>query len=202
MPRTLEGSPGFFGEDFFAQKCPLCGPETAKKESSPFLSLGFGVLFLLRRVLSEGFVQRTPCFVVDVYSLVLGVRFCMVFFMRIREFFLRRFRASGLLFPGSALLLSSSSFFFPLSPLGVGLGFFSLLLCVCPQDLVVLRRQVRHCTWPACCSPSLSFLSARAGSPLPPSLCSFSLFFFLHAHERLRCSGLHARHIDTDSEPT
>ena len=78
------------------------------QESSPFLSLGFGVLFLLRRVFPEGFVQRTPCFVVAEFSLVLGVRFCMVFLILIREFFLRRFRAFGAVVSG----FGSSSFLF------------------------------------------------------------------------------------------
>ena len=64
----------FFGR-FFCPKMPSSRPENGEEKSSPFLSFGFGVLFLLRRVFPEGFVQRAPCFVVAVFSLVLVVRF-------------------------------------------------------------------------------------------------------------------------------
>ena len=123
------------------------------------------------------------------------------------------FGTLGPLFPGPVLLLSSSSFF-PLSSLGVGLGFFSSLLFFAPglQDCRGWRRQVRRCTWHSCCSPFLLSLSARAGSPLPPSLLSLSLSLSslsLSCMQEwntsqsvlpLRCSGLHECHTTTFSE--
>ena len=54
---------------------PFLRPENGDEKSSPFLSLGFGVLFLLRRVFEEGFGQRTPCFVLAVFLCGSGCAF-------------------------------------------------------------------------------------------------------------------------------
>ena len=93
--------------------------------------------------------------------------------MSVREFFFRRF--SGTLGPRffPVLLLSSSSFFFPLSSLGVGLGCSSLLLPLLPPGLPSSKAgPAQH--MPCLFFLFLSFLSAR---PAPLSLVlSFSFF--------------------------
>ena len=98
-----------------------------------------------------------------------------------RKFFgWRGCRGGGLrFFFGSrlSLLLSSSSFFFPLSSLGAGSGFVLSFCALALQDHFVRRRQVRRAT----CHVSLvffCFLSARAGPP-SPSLALFSFSFSL-----------------------
>ena len=71
--------------------------------------------------------------------MVLGVRFCMEFINADQGVFFDVFGTLGPWFPCLFLLLSSSSFFFPLSSLGAGLGslfFSSVFLPTGPQRLV------------------------------------------------------------------
>ena len=173
--RTLEWESGVFWEDFSSQKCPKYWPENGEEKSSPCLRFFFSEFYFCYGTSfpdSEGFGHRTPRFVVDVFSLVTGVRFCMDLFMKIREFFLRFFRDSGAAVFGSVFSFSSSSFFFPLSSLGVGLGSPFFLLFVCWQEDRGLHRQVRRCIcWP------LHFFSPLLSLPWPAPL-SLALFFF------------------------
>ena len=75
------GSPVFFlGGGFLSQKCPFCVPKTAKRKVIPVLGFFWSFIFLMARFYG-GFGQRAPCFVMTVFSLVLGVRFCLVLFM-------------------------------------------------------------------------------------------------------------------------
>ena len=126
-------------------------------------------------------MQRTPCFVVEEFSLVLGVRFCMAFLIRIREFFLRRFRASGAVVSG----FGSSSFLFllllpPFSSWGrLGSLFFSPS-CVLAGPQRLGGRQVRaeHGTWHVFLLFFFSLCPGRLPSPLPCLFLSFSLSIF------------------------
>ena len=102
------GSPGFFG--VFVPKMPFCGPQTARIKVLPVLGFFRSSIFVF---FPEGFGLQAPCCVMAAFSLVLGVRFCMALLIRIRESFLRRFRAFGAVVSGS---VSSSLLFLLLLP--------------------------------------------------------------------------------------
>ena len=109
-----------------------------------------------------------------------GCASCMDFFMRIREFFLRRFRVSGAVVSGSV-----SSLLFLLLPPFFSWGrpgfLFSASLLL-PAGQPWSTQAGPACNMP--CFFSVSFaLSARAGSPLP---CPFS--FSLSLSLSLACT--------------
>ena len=58
--RTLEWESGFFRGGFLGLKTPVFCPENGDKKFSFSEACFFGVRFLLRRVFSESFAQRTP----------------------------------------------------------------------------------------------------------------------------------------------
>ena len=166
-----------------SQKCPLCGPKTAKKKVLPFLALVLEFYFcygaFFRRVLRN----ESPCFVVAVFFVGSGCAFLYGFlYANPGVLSSRRFRVSGAAVSGS---VSSSLLFLLLLPPFFswgrpGFSFLSFFLSVFLAGLSFFLSWFRSVlsfflSWLVFLSSSLSFLSARAGSPLPPLLSSFSL---------------------------
>ena len=191
------------GGGFCALKSLFFAPQKRRRESSPFLSLVFSEFFFVTARFRGGFGQRTPCFVVALFPLVLGARTGMDLLVRFREFFFAVF--SGLLGRGFRFFFSplppSSSPFLLLGSAWAALLFFSFRCC---QDCR-RRRQVLRCTQTCHAMCSLSFLLSLPGrppSPLPFSFSFFLSFFlsFLFLSLSLFLFLLHAS--DTESAPT
>ena len=151
----------------------------------------FGKILLMSGLLFfKNFRERTFVFWVSVLVMCLLVLFCLCFCFMFWRFapevvwknsldvrFVRRLVPvfSSVRFRVPVLLLSSFSFFFPLSSLGAGSGVCSFLLCVCVAGPLRTPK-----AGPACiitCSSSFlpfSLCPGRLPSPLPS--LSLSLF--------------------------
>ena len=163
---TLSWESGVFGEVFWALKCLFFAPQKRRAKNSPFLSLCFGVLFLLRGVFGEVLGQEPRVVFWKCSWLFSGARFCRVFVYAAgslpRRFWVPVFFSARLSLPPS-----SPS---PPSLLGAGPGAPFLFLVLAWQDLVVVRGQVRLSMFFSLSPLLCSLCPGRPPSPLSPPL--------------------------------
>ena len=174
------GVRGFAGRSFWP-KNPFVRPENSEKRSSPFPRFFWSSIFVTARFCGGFWAMNSVICVGGVFVWFWVRVFVWIYLPESgSSCFFAVLGTLGPLFRGPVLLLFSSSFFFPLSSLGVGLGSPSSLLCVCRQDTARSRKAGLCIT---CIALFLFFspLSALAG-PLSLALFFFfSLFFFSSA---------------------
>ena len=183
------GVRGFSGRiKFLSQKCPLCSPKTATRKVLPFLALVFGVLFFVTARFSGGFCATNSVFCRGGVFVGFGRAFLYGLFTRLREFFFRRFRASGAVVSGPAFLFfsplpHSSSPFLLLGPAWAALLFFCAPCCQDCRRRRQVRRSIAHAML------LFFFLLSLPGRPHSPFPSFFSFFLSLS----LSCMHLASR---------